>query len=107
MAIDKNEAPEGYEAVENVDGVCDGCAFDPAGNICPTDGSGYQLCAIDARNDATEVYFIKKEESAEMKDKIEMGKKYRTDDGRDVRIDRKRTRLDSSHTVNSYAVFCL
>ena len=55
--IDKNEAKEGYEAVEEEDGICEGCAFNGS-HECLSDKS--IICVPEDREDGQEVIFKKK-----------------------------------------------
>ena len=55
--IDKNEAKEGYEAVEEEDGICEGCAFNET-NDCLSGRS--IICVSEDREDGEEVIFKKK-----------------------------------------------
>ena len=55
--IDKHEAPEGYEAFAEEDGICEGCAFNDT-NDCLFDKD--IICVPNDREDGQEVIFKKK-----------------------------------------------
>jgi hypothetical protein len=56
--IDKNEAPEGYEAFAQEEEACRGCAFNET-NDCLFDKD--IICVFHDREDGEEVIFKKKE----------------------------------------------
>ena len=62
MAVDPNEAPEGYVAVEWVFGCCNKCAFRSASS-CPRNDNDEFWCFGVNRKDHKDVYFVKKPES--------------------------------------------
>jgi hypothetical protein len=64
MAVDQNEAPEGYIAVEWESGSCKSCAFNYSSEVCPKTDEGLYLCSSMRRKDNKHVYFVKKPESA-------------------------------------------
>ena len=63
IAVDPNEAPEGYVAVEWESGSCKSCAFNYNSEGCPRTDEGLYLCSSISRKDNTHVYFVKKPES--------------------------------------------
>ena len=63
MAVDPDEAPEGYIAVEDVNSGCRSCVFLGCDAPCPKNKEGGYLCSSGNRKDEQSVYFVKKPES--------------------------------------------
>ena len=60
MAVDPNEAPEGYVAVEWDGAGCTGCSFRNT-LLCPVNDNGEWVCLGENRKDGKDVHFMKEQ----------------------------------------------